>query len=313
MPTAITTDNLTKQFCSHIAVDKLTLSIEEGSVFGFLGPNGSGKTTTVRLLTGLLQPTEGKATVMGLNVAAQGNQIRKLVGVQTDTNVYESLTAYDNLVTWGKFYDVPENKLEKRTNELLEFFGLTDRKNDQVGTFSKGMRQKLLVARALLHDPEVLFLDEPTSGLDPEAAQDVIQYLKQYISEGKRTVFYCSHRLEEVELLCKSIAIIYEGKLKANGTIAELRSQLWPTHTYSIELGNPDDKYTHLLEQAHLADDISLTGHKLQFSLKDQALIAEIVKDIVEHNGQVHSVEAETHSLKDIYFKIIPHMRREIV
>ena len=202
----IKTRNLTKIFKigkkgkdELIAVDALNLEVYRGEVFGFLGPNGAGKTTTVRMLTGLIRPTSGSAQVTGFELGKDDTQIRRNVGFLTESpGMYERLTAEKNLTIFDELYDVPE--VEAAVNKYLSMLGLWERRHDSVGSFSKGMRQKLAVARALIHEPQILFLDEPTTGLDPEAAKTVRGFIEELKSEG-RTIFMTTHNLDEAEKL----------------------------------------------------------------------------------------------------------------
>ncbi|MCP4425619.1 MAG: ABC transporter ATP-binding protein, partial [Chloroflexi bacterium] len=191
----INCDNLTKKFDETLAVDRLTLEIDEGEVFGFLGPNGAGKTTTVRMLTSLIAPSAGQATVMGYKIGGDDQEIRRNVGILTETpGLYDRLSAQRNLTIYAKLYEVEQ--VERQAEKYLKMLGLWERRHDAAGTFSKGMRQKLAIARTLLHEPKIIFLDEPTAGLDPEAAKLVRNFIAELKGEG-RTIFICTHNLDE--------------------------------------------------------------------------------------------------------------------
>lgn len=226
----IKTQNICKRFNSHTALQDLSITVKSGSIFGLLGSNGAGKTTTVRILNGIISPTSGSATVFGIDTRTQSQEIRKLCGVQSDGGLYEKLTAYDNLVIWGKLYSLDSQTIEQRINTLLMTFGLESRKSDLVGTFSKGMKQKILIARSLIHEPELLFLDEPTSGLDPLSSRDVLAHLMSYVKLHHKTIFLCSHRLDEVEELCDTVAIVNEGSLIEIGTPGEISFRVFHDH-----------------------------------------------------------------------------------
>jgi len=206
----IITEGLTKVFKigkkgkeEIVAVDSLSLSVKEGEAFGFLGPNGAGKTTTVRMLTGLIAPTRGRASVNGLELGKENRAIRKCVGILTESpGMYERLSAEKNLSIFASLYDVED--VPGQARKFLQMLGLWGRRQDPVGSFSKGMRQKLAIARALLHDPKVLFMDEPTSGLDPEAAKMVRDFIESLKARG-RTIFICTHNLDEADRLCDRI------------------------------------------------------------------------------------------------------------
>jgi ABC-2 type transport system ATP-binding protein len=206
----------------------MTYQVHEGEVFGLLGPNGAGKTTTVRLLNGVLTPTGGHVRVLGLDPTSQSSALRRRTGVLTENpSFYERLTVRENLTTHGRLYGVPETQLRQRVDELLETFGLWDRASDKIDGFSKGMKQRLALARAVLHDPELLFLDEPTSGLDPEAARQMTQLIAQLSHREGRTVFLCTHNLDEAQRLCDRVAVMNQGRLLAVGSPAEVSRTLW--------------------------------------------------------------------------------------
>ena len=215
MATIIRAENLTRRFGSKVALDGPSLEVKQGEVFGFLGPNGAGKTTTVRLLNGVLSISAGQATVLGFDIATQAAAVRRRVGVLTENpSVYDSLTARENLAFVGDLYGVPAGKLTARINTMLAEFGLTDRANDRVASYSKGMRQRLAIARVILHEPELIFLDEPTSGLDPEAARMATDLIQQLSHQSGRTVFLCTHNLDEAQRLCDRVGVIDKGLFK---------------------------------------------------------------------------------------------------
>ena len=223
---AIETHQLTRAFGERLAVDQLTLSIPVGTVFGFLGPNGAGKTTTVRMLTALIGPTSGSALVNGQPLGAGNETIRRSVGILTETpGLYERLTAGENLLFFGRLYGLELVRAQAQTERYLRMLGLWDRRDDKVGGFSKGMRQKIAVARALLHEPAIVFLDEPTAGLDPEASRMVRDFVTDLRAEG-RTIFLTTHNLPEADELCDLIGI-FRTRLLRLDTPAKLRAGLF--------------------------------------------------------------------------------------
>ena len=226
MPHAIETDGLTRRFGDYSAVDALTLTIPAGSVFGFLGPNGAGKTTTVRMLTALIEPSAGTAIVAGYRLGQDDTAIRRTVGLLTETpGLYDRLSALDNLRFFGRLYGMDDKRIASQSSYYLHLFGLWDRRDEPIGGFSKGMRQKVAIARALLHEPTIVFLDEPTSGLDPEAARIVRDVVKELRSAG-RTIFLTTHNLAEAEELCDLIGI-FKGHLIRVDTQQSLRDALF--------------------------------------------------------------------------------------
>lgn len=223
---AIRTFNLTKFYGSRVGVENLNLEVSSGETFGFLGPNGSGKTTTVRLLNCIIRPTSGGAKVGGYDILSESEKVKRITGLLPEVpGVYERLTAREFLEFMGSLYDVPPAVLKRRIEELLDFFELGDRADELLEGFSKGMKQKVLLASALIHDPEIVFLDEPTSGLDPISSRMVKDLVKMLASETNKTFFICTHILPLAEELCERIGIIDRGHLKEVGSPDELKEK----------------------------------------------------------------------------------------
>jgi len=236
MNAVISTDRLSKYYGKSAeikAVDELNLDVHEGETFGLLGPNGAGKTTTVRLLNCIIKPTSGTATVNGYDILKQGTDVKRLTGLLAESpGLYEKLSAHEFLEFMGALYDVPGDILAERIDELLRLFSLYDRRDYLLEGYSRGMKQKVLIAAALIHDPPILFLDEPTSMLDPRAALMVKDLIKKLANGAGKTIFICSHILPIVEELCDRIGIINQGGLIALGTIDEIIGQ---TETRNLE------------------------------------------------------------------------------
>ena len=226
MKAVIQTEKLSKHYGTKSqikALDELDLEVYEGETFGLLGPNGAGKTTTVRLLSCIIKPTGGTATVNGYDIIKDETKVKSITGMLAESpGLYEKLSAYEFLEFIGALYDVPQVVLKERIDDLLKLFGLDDRRDDLLEGYSRGMKQKVLLAAALVHDPSILFLDEPTSGLDPRAALMVKDLIKKLAETAGKTIFVCSHILPIVEELCDRIGIINQGKLIAAGTIKEI-------------------------------------------------------------------------------------------
>lgn len=218
-------------------VDNISFSEEECEVFGLLGPNGSGKTTLVRLLNGVLTPDSGTAYIFGKDVSQDGSYIRAKTGVLTEMpSLYEQLTARKNLSFFGRFYGIPDAEILDRTDTMLSLMNLSDRGDEQVGGFSKGMKQRLAIARALMHDPPVLFLDEPTSGLDPESSRQVEDIIQDLASDGGKTIILCTHNLSQAQRLCSRVAMLNAGKILAEGSIQYLSRRLFSAVPVEMEL-----------------------------------------------------------------------------
>ena len=233
---AIEIENLTKKYGEFIAVDNLTLNIEKGIIFGFLGPNGAGKTTTILSMLGLIIPDNGKIQIMGYDVLKSPIKAKNLLGyLPENATLYEELTAWRNLEFFASFYRIPNREKEKRIEELLKLVGLWKVRYKRVKTFSKGMKQRLLLAQALVNDPDVLILDEPTSGHDPEGAHLVKSIVKEEAKKGK-TVFFSSHVLSEVEELSDKVGIIVRGRLRAIGPLNRIKKQFMELEGYEIKI-----------------------------------------------------------------------------
>jgi len=223
--TVIQTFNLTKLYGEIIAVDRVSFEVKKGEIFGFLGPNGAGKTTTIRMLTGLSRPTDGKASILGLDINSRIVEIKKYIGIVPEiSNLYDELSAIDNLLFMAQLYGVPRRKRRERAEELLKTFRLHERKDSLFRTFSRGMKRALTIAAALIHNPKVLFLDEPTAGLDVVAARSLRNLISNLHQQGI-TIFLTTHYLEEADLLCDHVAILVKGKILTIDTPQVLKAK----------------------------------------------------------------------------------------
>ena len=298
----IKAENLTKKFDEVLAVDRLSLEIAEGEVFGFLGPNGAGKTTTVRMLTSLIAPSNGQATVMGYQVGRKDQEIRRNVGVLTETpGMYDRLSAWRNLTIYAQLYEVEQ--VDKQVEKYLKMLGLWERRHDAAGTFSKGMRQKLAIARALLHEPRVLFLDEPTAGLDPEAAKLVRDFIAELKSEG-RTIFLCTHNLDEADRLCDRIAV-FKTHLRVVDSPAGLRKELYGRQVV-FHLAEPAEPYSSLIQKFPYIKRIQALDNKLVLALDDpEKQNPELIRELIQIGANIQFVGELRHSLEDIYLQLV--------
>ena len=301
---AIETQGLTRKFGELVAVDDLTLAIPAGSVFGFLGPNGAGKTTTVRMLAALIAPTSGAASVAGHSLGADNHAIRRTVGILTEApGLYDRLSAYQNLVFFAQLYDVPPDRAAAQAERYLRMLGLWARRADHVGGFSKGMRQKLAIARALLHEPAVVFLDEPTAGLDPEAARTVRDFVKELRAEG-RTIFLTTHNLPEADELCDLIGV-FRTRLVRLDTPANLRAGLFGRGTLVRVAGTVADLVP-IARGLPFVRDVAVRDGALSVGLDDpDAQNSALVQALVAAGAQIRYVEPLTHSLEDVYLELV--------
>ena len=307
---AIQTERLTRDFATVRAVDNLTLDVPAGIVFGFLGANGAGKTTTIHLLLGLLEPTGGQANVLGLDTRTQGQRIREQTGALLEqAGLYERLTAEENLRFYADVWRMSASDREARIKELLTHMDLWERRTDRVGAWSRGMKQKLAVARVLLHRPKLIFLDEPTAGLDPVAAAALRDDLAALADREGVTVFLTTHNLPEAERLCSLVGVIRQGKLLAVGSPDALRAQMGGPRVEILgtNFGEPilaalrarPDVRSVALENDHLLLDLS----------EADVRAAPLVSAIVAGGGQIEEVRRGKASLEEVFLTLMEDAR----
>ncbi len=296
--------NLTKKFETVTAVDNISFEIAESEIFGFLGPNGAGKTTTIRMLSTLISPTSGKIIVDGKDPQKDGGYIRSITGLLTETpGMYEKISGYDNLDYYSSFYNIPDKKRKDNIKKYLKMFGLWDRKDDLAGTYSKGMKQKLALARALIHEPKILFLDEPTAGLDPESAHMVRNFIEN-LQKEKTTVFLCTHNLEEASSLSDRVCIIKKKIIKI-ASLVELQSDK-KSKKAEIVFKDTARKYVEILRQIKEITDIEAQDNKINISLKNAEIInPTIIKSLVDSGAEILYFNEIKASLEEIYLDLI--------
>jgi len=304
-PYAIRTSGLCRNFGPICAVDDLSLEIAAGTVFGFLGPNGAGKTTTIRLLLGLLEPSGGRAEVLGFDTQTQADDIRQRSGALLEySGLYERLTAEDNLEFYGRVWRMPKAGRQKRIQELLSDMGLWDRRKEPVSTWSRGMKQKLAVARTLMHHPGLIFLDEPTSGLDPVAAAALREDLAALAGREGVTIFLTTHNLAEAEKLCQRIGVISKGRLLATGTLDELRSR---NESPRLEVTGSGFSETMLAKlRSHVeVREVTHAGEKLIIRIRPGVPAAPLVRLMVESGAEVEEVHKGKASLEELFLTLV--------
>jgi ABC-2 type transport system ATP-binding protein len=342
MEPIIRTSGLTRHFGNTVAVADLNLEIGAGEVFGFLGHNGAGKTTTVRLLNGILKATQGEARLFGLDPISQGAQIRQQTGVLTETpSLDDRLTPRSTLRTFAHLYNVPKTQVEQRVETLLQTFGLEAFAEQKIGGFSKGTRQRVALARTLLHDPKLIFLDEPSTGLDPVAIRDVHRLIQQLTEERQRTVFLCTHNLVEAQKLCHRVAVMAKGQLLAVGTPRELTARYSRSQRVKLRIGAGQEtalprlladcpqinfsvisqrngspefpfaaplitNWDNTLSNNPLSNGYGCDRQTTQITLQGvtQAHLPDFLRHLTGHGLDLFAVEPEEASLEDVYFAL---------
>lgn len=293
-------NSLTKRFGKITALNELNLNVKKGELLGIIGPNGAGKTTAIRIISCILHPDQGQVKVGGYDVLKNPLEIKSMIGyLPEEPNLYERFKAYDLLKYFGELYGVPKDNLDSRIDELLELVGMTSRAKHRINTFSKGLRQRIGIARALVHDPDIIIFDEPTMGLDPATAiaiRDFIGGLK-----GEKTIILCTHYMDEADSLCDRVAILNQGQILDMGTPEKLKSQIHGDLILKIDLKYPDKLSEHILsylKSLEGVENIILNGKELDISLNSRKNIS----NIIEHLGSnVMAVNTKEPTLEDVF------------
>ncbi|MCL4297790.1 MAG: ATP-binding cassette domain-containing protein [Anaerolineae bacterium] len=307
----IETINLTKEFGEFTAVREISLNVPEGEVLALLGPNGAGKTTTVRMLAAILKPTHGRARVAGYDTVAEAKSVRQVIGLLTEfPGLYLRMKGLAYLSFFGELQSMPKSTIRQRSEELLRRFELWEARDKQVGTYSKGMKQKLTLVRAMLHDPQVLFLDEPTSAMDPHSAKlvrDAIAGLRR----EKRTIVLCTHNLAEAEQLADRIAIIRRGQIIAQGTPNELKQRLLGDPLMEIRLAAPLNGLV-----SHLEERVNIVGHGqdwIRYTVSDPSQFnPALLNELTRQEVPVITLSEVSRSLEEVYLRIVEADQTEV-
>lgn len=300
----IETFHLSKTFDKFTAVEDLNLAIPSGEIFAFLGPNGAGKTTTMRMLACLIAPTGGEATVAGLKVGKDDDEIRARIGILTETpGLYEKLNAVQNLDFFGRLYGMDAARREQQIKRYLDILGLGDRRSEPVGNFSKGMKQKLSIARAVLHEPDVVFFDEPTSALDPESAKVVRDFIAELKSEG-RTIFLCTHNLDEADRLADRVGV-FKHRLIRVDTPENLRRTLYGQRVL-FRVRESTEAQANALRGLPFAPDVQRNGNTFSIALEDpESMTPQIINALVGAGALILEVRQERASLEEVYLELV--------
>ena len=301
MTAAITIQSLNKLYGNIPALVSFDLEVAKGTIFGLLGPNGAGKTTLIRIMTTLMRPTSGRVLVAGLDTSTNGKDIRRLIGVVPQENSLDRyLTARENLELHARLHEMSNRAGTKRIDELLELFGLAGRQNDFPDTFSGGMQRRLVVARALVHQPEILFLDEPTTGLDPQSRHAVWDYVKSLA--GSMTIFLTTHYLEEADQLCERIAIMDHGRVITEGSATELKERLTGGALYEIEFGGDPDEFAEKLRTLSCILSLNIAGQKGTIELGHWECLSAVLSAL--SGSEIRRISLKERTLEEVFISL---------
>ncbi|HOP41103.1 MAG TPA: ATP-binding cassette domain-containing protein [Geobacteraceae bacterium] len=308
MRNALAIENVTKLYGSLLAVDGISLGIRSGTIFGLLGPNGAGKTTLIKILTTLMRPTSGTATIEGYDIITHGRQVRELIGVvPQENNLDRFLTARENLALHARMHGMASRDYNPRIDELLKLIGLSGRQHDFPDTFSGGMQRRLVVARALIHKPRVLFLDEPTAGLDPQSRRILWDYIQSLRST--MTIFLTTHYMDEAEALCERIVIMDHGSTIVDGTAKELKERFAHSHRYVLEFRAHDDHYEEVLRSFPFIESFERTGKVFRLVLPAEEFLKPLMDAI--NSADIKRICLEEPSLEDVFIGLTGKQIRE--
>jgi ABC-2 type transport system ATP-binding protein len=299
---------LTKRYGALTAVDGITLEVERGTVFGLLGPNGAGKTTLIKMLTTLMRPTGGDAFIEGHSVISAGKKVRELIGVvPQENNLDRYLTARENLVLHARMYGMSTREYTPRIDELLELTGLTSRQHEFPDTYSGGMQRRLVVARALVHAPKLLFLDEPTTGLDPQSRRALWDYIRALRSE--MTIFLTTHYMDEADSLCDRIVIMDHGKALVDGTASELKERFAHAHIYELEVRRDADRYEETFRGLPEVTSLERDRDAFRIVLRDEESLKPLMDSIA--SGDIRRICLVEPSLEEVFLDLTGRTVRE--
>lgn len=303
--------NVSKVFGTHTALKNLSLKVEKGQFYSLLGPNGAGKTTCINIISNIVKATSGQVTIGGFDVLKNSTKVKKLIGVvPQEIALYEDLTAFENLRFWGKINQVKSTILPQKINDILRLLDLYDQRNQKISSYSGGMKRRINIAAALLHDPEVLFMDEPTVGIDPQSRLFTYEVFQKLHQQGI-TIFYTSHNMEEVERLSDKIGIIDHGQLIAEGSLNELKNNLNLTETLVFTLNqSPDERFLNILKDQNMSF-ISDNNRLLITSEQINSQLVNMVQLFDKHEIKISSIEIQKVNLEMIFLKLTGNKLRE--
>jgi ABC-2 type transport system ATP-binding protein len=307
----ITVENLRKKYGTQVALNGISFSIREGEFYGLLGPNGAGKTTTISIISTILEPDEGTVTINNMPVAKNAVACKKIIGVvPQEIALYDRLSAEENLLFWGSLYGVEKNLLHQRIDETLKLLGLFDRKNDKIKTYSGGMKRRINIASALLHNPKILFMDEPTVGIDPQSRNLIFEVVEKLHKSGM-TIVYTTHYMEEAERFCDRIGIIDKGEIIVQGTLQELRTFSQMKETIGIRFVDMDAEKENKVRQ-NLQGDFTMSGNTLIYSTNDvQSDLPKLVTQCAALGLELSNIDIQKVNLESIFLKLTGKQLRD--
>ena len=294
-------DSLNKSFGKIKALDNLNLEIKRGELLGIIGPNGAGKTTAIRITSCILQPDSGNVLVDDMSIHRDQIKIKSMIGyLPEEPNLYERFKARDLLRYFAELYGVPKNRIDDRINELLKLVNMSNRADDRINTFSKGLRQRIGIARALIHDPKIIILDEPTMGLDPATAHNIREFIRGL--KGEKTIILCTHYMDEADSLCDRVAILNQGKIIDMGTPEYLKSKIHGDIILELKVENPNNIDANLIKDFDSVEDVYIKGNLFIISLKSKNDIKSIINVF---NNDILSVNTKEPTLEDVFIHTI--------
>ncbi|HET6990036.1 MAG TPA: ABC transporter ATP-binding protein [Bacteroidia bacterium] len=307
----ITVQGLKKSYGTHVALNGIDFSIAKGEFYGLLGPNGAGKTTTISIISTILEPDSGAVTISNMDLQKNKLACKRIIGVvPQEIALYDKLSAVENLLFWGSLYNVEKSILEKRINENLELLGLSDRKNDKVKDYSGGMKRRINIASALLHEPEILFMDEPTVGIDPQSRNLIFEVVEKLHKKGM-TIIYTTHYMEEAERLCDRIGIIDKGEIIVQGSLHDLRTYSKMKESIIVRYSNTGIETENRIKQS-LKGDFVMNGNEIVFTCNDvKADLPRVVMQCGEAGLELSSIDIQNVNLENIFLKLTGKQLRD--
>ncbi|MGO9386961.1 MAG: ATP-binding cassette domain-containing protein [Methanobacterium sp.] len=294
-------DSLNKSFGKIKALDNLNLEIRRGELLGIIGPNGAGKTTAIRITSCILQPDSGDVLVDDMSVHSDQIQIKSMIGyLPEEPNLYERFKARDLLRYFAELYGVPKNRIDDRINELLKLVNMSHRADDRINTFSKGLRQRIGIARALIHDPKIIIFDEPTMGLDPATAHNIREFIRRL--KGEKTIILCTHYMDEADSLCDRVAILNQGKIIDMGTPEYLKSKIHGNIILELKVRNPNNNEAELIKGFDSVEEVDINGNLFLISLKSKKDIKAIINVF---NNDILSINTKEPTLEDVFIHTV--------